>query len=399
MKAFSESGPPRCEDGGILLRTLWARQGNDLTVVSWNAQLMNKLDEPNDKEIAGAIVDKVERISRVVAEPCKGGAPASLLVIQEAPGPQLRDSGGKNAKKIAAEGTFTQALRNKLSRLNFQEVALGNQNNSQGKEMGEDHIFGWDPAVLTLVQPGPQALDPPEGQSWVARAPSWAEFEVAKIWGEGHRLIVVSVHAKSGGESQTVNDVRMIGDAVSCLKAQRLSDQDSPLNLSILITGDFNLGPEPISKQIPEDYTLAFRSVTECPKTNIWRFNGCGDEASDGHAYDSGFFSSTMTGYSVSAVLPPALAEQVQVHEEMQRMAAAVLQSLRELPNQTTGMSQITQRTMDAILNTTGAADGVPSWLRKEFCHSVKLTWSDHMPIAVSVAMPWPRREPEPQPE
>jgi hypothetical protein len=105
LKAYSTSGPPLASpedaDAGILLRTLWARQGSELTVVSWNVQLMNKLDGPNDSEIAQAVEDKAERISRVVAEPRAGGGgrPASLLVIQEAPGPQLRDTGGENARR------------------------------------------------------------------------------------------------------------------------------------------------------------------------------------------------------------------------------------------------------------------------------------------------------------
>jgi hypothetical protein len=77
LKAYSTSGPPLASpedaDAGILLRTLWARQGSELTVVSWNVQLMNKLDGPNDSEIAKAVEDKAERISRVVAEPRAGG--------------------------------------------------------------------------------------------------------------------------------------------------------------------------------------------------------------------------------------------------------------------------------------------------------------------------------------
>ena len=66
-------------------------------------QLMNKLDGSNDSEITQALADKAERISRVVAKQRAGGGghPASLLVIQEAPGPQLRASGGGKAKEIA----------------------------------------------------------------------------------------------------------------------------------------------------------------------------------------------------------------------------------------------------------------------------------------------------------
>jgi hypothetical protein len=306
-------------------------------------------------------------------------------------------------------GLFTDELRKNLPRLVFKEVALSNRNNAQKQEMGEDHIFGWDPAVLTLAEPDrdPRPLEPPKGEKWVARAPSVAEFEfkVAKIWGAAHRLIVVSVHAKSGGEAQTVHDVRMIGNAVDRLKAQHLQDADAPpTKLSILITGDFNLGPQRIGEELPKDYRLMFRSAAECPKTNIWKFNGCGDESSDGHAYDSGFFYSTTKDYTVSAALPPALVEQDQIYGEMKEVAATVLESLesikisRELFNETTGLSGVTQRTLDAVMSTAGG-DRVPSWLRKEFCHRVKLTWSDHLPIAMSITMPRAHGEPELAPE
>jgi hypothetical protein len=374
-------------------------------VVSWNVQLMNKLDGPNDSEIAKAVEDKAERISRVVAEPRAGGGgrPASLLVIQEAPGPQLRVSGGKNAKEIAKGNVFTQKLQEKLPRFSSREVALSNKD--QKLEMGEDHIFFWDPAVLTLVD-GPQPLKPPSGKEWIARAPSWAEFEVAKIWGDGHRLVVVSVHAKSGGKKETVRDVRMIGKAVSILiSTRKLHERDGPSNLSVLITGDFNLEPD-VSLSVfcssfgDREQDFKFKLPKDCPKTNIWRFNGCGSEEKDGHAYDTGFFSSTMQGHTVSAALPPpALDEQRKIHQEMEQMAKK-FKELFGTEGPEVSESEVMRRTLKVVLNTDGSSDGVPSWLRQEFCHQVKLVWSDHLPIAVSITMPRcqlsPGTEPEP---
>ena len=66
---------------------------------------MNKLDGPNDSEIERAVKDKARNIASEVTE--RG---VSLLVIQEAPGPQLRESGGRNAKRIAREGTLSKEL-------------------------------------------------------------------------------------------------------------------------------------------------------------------------------------------------------------------------------------------------------------------------------------------------
>jgi hypothetical protein len=57
-------------------------------------------------------------------------------------------------------------------------------------------------------------------------------------------------------------------------------------------------------------------------------------------------------------------------------------------------VSEVTRRTRNAVLNTDGASDSVPSWLRKEFCHQVKLVWSDHLPIAVNITMPRCQRSP-----
>ena len=187
---------------------------------------------------------------------------------------------------------------------------------------------------------------------------------------------------------------------------------------------------------LPGDYALpagdhaTFRSAAACPKTNIWHFNGCGSESSDGHAYDTGFFSSTTKGHTVSAALPPALAEQMQIYQEMKQMADAFKTMFgREGPgvSEVTSSevcvgclffkdrapdgsffkdrapygtrSEVTRRTRNAVLNTDGASDSVPSWIRKEFCHQVELVWSDHLPIAVSITMPRCQRSPGTEPE
>ena len=136
--------PPTIE-GNILLRTLWARSGKAIRVASWNAQLMNKVDGPSDARIDDAIKWKAASIGRVVKSDT-----VSLLVIQEAPGPQLRTSGGKISKQIAEENKFTSALKTHLPEgFEFAQVALSNIKND--REMGEDHIYGWDPSAMTKL--------------------------------------------------------------------------------------------------------------------------------------------------------------------------------------------------------------------------------------------------------
>jgi hypothetical protein len=153
-------------------------------------------------------------------------------------------------------------------------------------------------AVMQLTA-GPSPLPPPDGMKWIRRAPSWAEFRVAS-WGAS--LLVVSVHAKSGGASATVKDVEMIGAAVLALKAQRdaaaAADGADDADDAVLITGDFNLEPKKIAaaleqavagaaataaaaggQELAGGFELAFGDAEDCPPTNIFKFNGSGDVA------------------------------------------------------------------------------------------------------------------------
>ena len=415
LKAYDVKGPPRPREGEtILLRTLLARQGSGVTVVSWNAQLMNKLDGPNDKEIGDAIRAKARNIGAVAA---KTGA--ALLVIQEAPGPQLRKSGGVNSKRIAKERRFKEALLQELpAGFKAADVELHNMKPTGAggnSEMGEDHIFCYDSAVMRLVE-GPTPLSPcvediaADGSAdlsvrrrkswrvagsdggWVGRAPSWAEFCVQK-WGLG-RLLVVSVHAKSGGGPATKQDVAMIGRAVLQLQAERRDSGTG--SFSILITGDFNLGPSQVKAAFVEAGLVEFRPTfgKDAPSTNIWRFNGVGDEGKDGHAYDSGFFWSSEEHSTVGAVLAPA-PEMEQAHAEMRHVAMQLRACLAMCQDQGAGgvgppppLCATTQQALAALVDVGDSPDGVMSWLRKRFCHAIKLNWADHLPISMSITMP-----------
>ena len=117
-------------------------------------------------------------------------------------------------------------------------TSTGEEGEEEGgeSEMGEDHIFCYDSAVMQLEK-RPTPLQPSDQDiavggsapsswrvaglegGWIGRAPSWAEFRVQK-WGGG-RLLVVSVHAKSGGGRATRKDVTMIGRAVRQLQTER----------------------------------------------------------------------------------------------------------------------------------------------------------------------------------
>eukprot|EP01046_Picozoa_sp_COSAG06_P061975 COSAG06_NODE_13800_length_1218_cov_1.046470_2_plen_158_part_00 len=129
------------------------------------------------------------------------------------------------------------------------------------------------------------------------------------------------------------------------------------------------------------------------PSTNIWRFNGGGNESKDGHTYDSGFFWSSEEGSTVEAALAPA-PEVEQAHAEMVHVATQLRACLAAYQDQG-GDSQrplctTTQQALVALADVGASPDGVMSWLRKGFCHAVKLNWADHLPISISMGITIP---------
>jgi hypothetical protein len=96
-------------------------------------------------------------------------------------------------------------------------------------------------------------------------------------------------------------------------------------------------------------------------------------------------------GHTVSAELAPT-PEIEQAHDDMQQVAKAVLTSLKQLQSEASQgqMSSIALQALNAVTDTDGTPDAVPSWLRKAFCAAVKRKWSDHLPIAVTITMPAP---------
>jgi hypothetical protein len=94
---------------------------------------------------------------------------------------------------------------------------------------------------------------------------------------------------------------------------------------------------------------------------------------------------SSVDGHTVTAELAPT-PEVEQAHDDMQQIAQTVLPLLKQLESQ--GMSSIARQTLVSITDTDGVPDVVPTWLRKEFCKSVKRSWSDHLPISVAITMP-----------
>lgn len=391
-------------DGSILYRTWMARRGSTLNVLSWNAQLAKNLDGPNDTEIKKAIEDKSRNICGVMEQKS-----CSLLVIQEAPGPQMRERGGELSKDVANEKELqTTLLRCLPPGYLAESVALTDKRKDEGKkskteiETGEDHIFLYDPAVLRL-ESKPAALptcDADAGtthklktkKGWFGRAPSFAVFRVLKWGATGAeaRLLVVSVHAKSGGKKETIDDVSMIARAVKQRQNELAEDGDGP-ELTVLVIGDFNLASHDVAAAFEAagmvDFKPAFDTGHE-PATNIWQFNGSGKKESEGHAYDSGFFHSKNPADSIvegELVTPEDVSEtnqhMIEVAGQVRSLLNGFLTSVRK-PLNATSKSALT-----ALLDDEGSANAVPLWLRKQFCKAVKLHWADHLPICMQLTM------------
>jgi len=242
---------------------------------------------------------------------------------------------------------------------------------------------------------GPTPLEPPKNtngseQKWVGRAPSYAIFTV-NSWA-AKKLLVVSVHAKSvenNSVTATINDVGMIGRAVRALQ-DKLEANNAAVD-SVVIVGDFNLPPDKEAAAL-KGHTPAFGDNST--PTNIWRFNGTGIKDKEGHAYDHGFFWSSVDLSDFTGTLASASEQDVVLmHKEMKLVAKIVCDSL-ELESKggeletgaiSTEAAKRALRTIKGVKDVND--DDVPSWLRQIFQKEVRLSWSDHLPIVLTITM------------
>ena len=213
---------------GLLERTLRSRRSKGVKILSWNIKSMNVIDY-KDAEFAQIVQEKAANYASAATE-----AGADLLLVQEAPGPQLLHHGGAAARRSAECHAFEEALQRGMSersgrRWEVASVTVPRWDEERKLEMGEGHAFAWNPDVLAPVEP-PALLEPAEADAAAGvgfhRSPSWCAFEVKRSgdW-SGARLVVVNVHCKSGGGDgprETVDDVKTLARAVAALK------RDSP---------------------------------------------------------------------------------------------------------------------------------------------------------------------------
>ena len=87
-----------------------------------------------------------------------------------------------------------------------------------------------------------------------------------------------------------------------------------------------------------------------------------------------------------------ALAPVDDIHNTYHEMCT-LAPSLRAALGEHTGKTntEATEQVLSALTeNGFEDGDGVPRWLRRLFVDEVRLRWSDHLPISVSISMPLP---------
>lgn len=381
-----EAPPPQPLFSSVLAHAMRRKSGKSMTCLSWNAKCMHVTDNI-DTNVDFAVNSKTASIARMARD--RG---AALVVVQEAPGPQLRsENSGKNARKLAKNCAFTSRLAAALgSGFKAADVAVHQVVEGKG-DMGEDHVFAWDDVQLRLLD-APRELDvavvDESGPFRFHRKPSVAQFE-HRCEGGGV-LTVVSVHLKSGGGDETVAQVRLLGRAVKQLVDARARAAECGAPRSILIVGDFNLAPDAVHRELEAvglcDFANLFPGEVP-PITNLPRFCGNGSRIEDGHSYDGALlWTAAETG---SCGGPSAAVGHVEqyaaldvAYDDMRRLADCFCQAMRDGYSP---QSDVGRGAMAELLETAKCDDGVPRWLRKTFQKHVYQQWSDHKAISVEL--------------
>ena len=169
------------------------------------------------------------------------------------------------------------------------------------------------------------------------------------------------------------------------------------------MVGDFNYSSSKVfpDKLLDSDlYCLAEQFRTDI-KTNIWMFNRTGKEQ-DGKSYDYGFVRSVVQGKAGAVkakINVPLIArkefeevqnEMEQLGQQMKPFFQVCLQTDLE-SEETQGETQpksIRRRVAKSMMKKFTDDGNVPTWMRSEFQKFVRLTWSDHMPIAIGLSIP-----------
>ena len=135
-----------------------------LSLVSWNAKMLNVTDQ-RDEDWLAAAAEKARNIGARASAP---DVQADLVCIQEAPGPQLAARGGAGAREAVSKAVLPNTLRACMQECAGAAAGPARQYHCvcvdvhclvrdpmhpAGVDEGEQHVFCYDAHALRLVRP------------------------------------------------------------------------------------------------------------------------------------------------------------------------------------------------------------------------------------------------------
>eukprot|EP01044_Picomonas_judraskeda_P010937 COSAG03_NODE_1448_length_4069_cov_2.374055_1_plen_398_part_10 len=301
-----------------------------------------------------------------------------------------RPDSGKNTSDGDGGASAEEILQRTVSATHLDCVAAEEiasaKLTTENRDMGESHYFLWDTTRFRLdegIKPCSLAGTVPKCQ-W-HRAPAMIVLRQASATPVTARLVILSVHLKSGGKAPTQNEVKQLStDAVPYVQA--LLDAGRDDHDTIVIVGDFNLNP----------HDEAFSGLREAG----FRYMGESGVATNQHewllaeeekafeVYDSAWVwhrQGSAVGRSwvwEDADLGIALEDRNSLVDKLSAVVDA--QGFR---------SEVGRELRESGV----LSSAVKKAVMTQFKSKVNKDWSDHKPFGIS--LPLPSVEPEPEPE
>jgi hypothetical protein len=244
-------------------------------------------------------------------------------------------------------------------------------------DMGESHYFLWDCTRFQLdgnIQP----CSIPGGQ-W-HRAPAMVVLRQVSSTPVPGRLVILSVHLKSGGKKPTKGAVKQIhSHAIPYIKDLLEKDKDN--DDTIIIIGDFNLNPgdEAFNDLKKKD---GFRYVGESDVATNQQEWLLAEEEKASEVYDSVWVwhrQGSAAGRSwvwKDTDLGNALEDRNLLMEKL----SAVVEDLTE--------QQFCSEVGRELWKSGGLTPAVKNAVKTHFKSKVNKDWSDHKPIGISLPLP-----------
>ena len=268
------------------------------------------------------------------------------------------------------DGTFLDGIA-------ADDIALGTVQTKE-RDMGESHYFLWDCTRFRLDE-NIQPCTIPDSQ-W-HRAPAMIVLRQASAKPVSARLVMLSVHLKSGGKAPTQNEVEKLSTK-AVPYVQRLLDKDQDNHDTIVIVGDFNLNPH--AQAFDGLRHAGFRYMGESSVDTNQQEWLLPEEEQAGEVYDSVWVwhrQGSAAGRSwvwKDSDLGKALEERNSLMETL----SAVMEDMQDTKQHfCSGVGR-------ELWQSGALTSAVKNAVKKLFKSKVNKDWSDHKPIGISLPLP-----------